>query len=287
MRFIRRLATLFVVLLLLPLPEVVPSVSSPPEAQADHLVGSVKKEFTTRRGYDGRSSSWRKGSGGGTGPNGFYYASARSNRADRRTYAIWYMGSIRGEYKLLVYVPKAGASPEATASVRYRVQVKSSSGSWRTVQRYRLNQSTSKNWRIFNTPVTLNGEVRILVRDYEAHSGTIGIDSIELKRHAYHSDDIETAISACEESIVTLYTAGRWSAAGLAQLNLYTGIAVWFLEFALRGVIKDNESTLRSDCSRRFRESQILWMGPIPLRHWMFLSSNHNQDGSAKGAVIK
>lgn len=154
-------------------------VTNPSPAYADHTRHSVKKEPASRYGY-GQSHSWTKGTGGGTGSNGFYYAQSRT-WTERQNYAIWWMGDLRGQYKLRVYVPRDGAKPSATASVKYRIQERTSSGNWRTVKSYRLNQSTSRGWRKFTTPVTLNGRIRILVRDYEARGGRIAIDSIELE----------------------------------------------------------------------------------------------------------
>ena len=259
-------------------------VTNPAPAYADHTRHSVKKEPASRYAY-GQSHSWKKGTGGRTGSNGFYYAQSRT-RADRQNYAIWWMGDLRGQYKLRVHVPRTGANPSATASVKYRIQEKTPSGNWRTVKSYRLNQATKKGWRRFTTPVTLNGRIRILVRDYEASGGRIAIDSTELQHYLYHPDDIERAVSACQKSITNLYRTGRWASSGVASLNPITGAIAWAIEGLFSDLIEDNESSLRYECTF-FRRGGTVWLGPIPLKAGSFLSPDHTSDGRAKGVVYE
>ena len=260
-------------------------LATPMAAGAHHDRGDVRVEPARLYKYND-THSWLRGKGGGTGSNGFNYVNAASDHSSRRHYAIWWMGNIRGEYRLRVFVPRTGAQPAATARVRYRVQELRDHG-WTTVRSFVLTQSTSRGWRRFRTPIALNGPVRVLVRDYEAAGGTIAVDTVELQHYRYHSEDVETAVRACRESIGNLYDAGRWASSGLASLNPVTGAIAWASEGLLRDVIADNRDSLVGDCGRQLRYDKAIWLGPFPIRIGFFLSNGHKSNGGAKGVIYK
>ena len=228
---------------------------------ADHAgrgIDEIKVEPARR--YNNRGSwDWYRGSGGGTGSDGFYYTWSWDNSSNTDTYAIWnvvtWPKALRGQYKLKVFVPRNGARPEATATrVRYRVQEKQSGGSWRTIKTYALNQQTSKGMRVFRNPVTVNGEVRILVRDNESEGGRIAIDSITFVRHSHHREDIEIAIAACKQDV---------------------NIRLWLAR----------ESYAR-ECQYKYTRHKWAWI-PRPRGIDRFLSDLHDSKGRAVPKFIR
>ena len=173
-------------------------VAAPPPAAADHYRRDVKVEpadiwYTT--------TLWAKGSGGDTGRNGFWYQTVGSS-GSRGAYAVWPMGSLRGDYKLRVFVPRDGARPAPTARAVYRVQ-ELRNGTWVTVQSVWVEQSYQRGWRVSNNAVTLNGSVRVVARVNDASTGArstavLAVDAAELEWQMPHPVDRDIEADYCQ-----------------------------------------------------------------------------------------
>ena len=267
-----------------------------PPANASHKESRGTTTVDSRE-LDRRGGPWYRGEGGKTGDDGYWY----TYRSDSRAY--WNFGDLRGVFRAELHYPHRDAHKwntcnwlglncvprPPTASPRIQIQQRNSNGSWVTIRDFRSsvldsNRKYKTGWWGWNN-VELDGEVRVRIRKrFSDDKYRLAADKFRFIWKAYHSDDIETAVSACKESIATLYDTGRWSASGLASLNPVTGLIAWAAEGLLRDVIGDNKDSLVADCSRRFRENQSLWLGPFPLKAGFFLSANHN-GRSARGVV--
>ena len=205
---------------------------APTTVRADHDGRDVKDTNAARYG-----TGWYRGVGGGTGLNGFHYT---YTDASSDAYAMWWMGNMRGKFKLKVYIPKKGASRnsqprEATANVLYRVQEHIDGQGWRTIRSFRMDQSKRTGWRTFLDPVPLNGRVRVILRVDEARLGDyakgradrIAVDTVELQHHHYHPEDTDIAVAACKQDVNVRLWLSRENYARECELRYSNGYWAW------------------------------------------------------------
>ena len=187
------------------------------ERQYDLELGEWSREPANR--VDG---VWHRGSGGGTGSNGFYYST------DCRLRAEYFLeiepSRFDDVYTLSVYVPTSGSNPVAAAIARLVVWQKID-GKWKRVsgstsdndgghRSVYIDQLSGKGWRVpiyRGEPVTWKlTERSVAIQVYRSNDGSrdcnsvLAVDKITLRRTSgWNSADDPGYMPAKSESIFT------------------------------------------------------------------------------------
>ena len=206
-------------------------------------------------------SRWETGTGRATGSNGFYYAPYGSKYRAR-----WYLGDRQGTYQLDVFIPKSGASPEATAQAEYTVWEKRIDEShYHRIAKFSLNQESSreKGWRRFTSEFEIDGRLYVEVRRKPRHSGgVLTADSIRVTSVDVLPEHYESAREMCEQGVVKALsvTVVGVSAIAAAVVATYIGPAA-LTKAAARSLVNDAKLLVGSPAAYYSveRAKEIVW----------------------------